>query len=181
MFCVGFATVFGVGWLFLLRYFVNAIVKFVITMTFVSIIMFTVVNFVFGNIPFGILGLMYLVYKAIWYSCVRNRLKFAKLVIRVAVSGLESLGIGVIAFVFGVVLCQALWCMLCAGAYYQIPKGGLEVLVIFGFFWAIECLGNVVHVTVAHALATWYSKLHLRVEKKSNSVHHACVTSFFKK
>lgn len=165
MFCVGFATLFGITWLFMLRYFVDTIVKFVITMTFVSIIAFTIVNFIFANFPFGVMGLIYLIYKAIWYSCVRERIRFAKLIIKVSISGLESLGIGVIVFVFGVVLMQALWCIVCAGAYYQIPKGGLEVLIIFAFFWAIECLGNVVHVTVAHALARWYSRLHLRSGK----------------
>jgi hypothetical protein len=105
------------------------------------------------------------VIKAVWYCLIRNRIRFAALVLRVALKAVRRQPGPFLVALLGFVL-QAGWCVLFVAAFYYVnvvqSPGSLtavsftSVSIILGFFWVMEVIRNIVSFTISGVVATWY-------------------------
>jgi hypothetical protein len=155
--CAGASLVFSLLYLVLLERFVHIIVRIVITLTILSAIAFIAVNVVIVNIPFVIIGVIFLIYKSAWYWFMRKRMLFARRVVKASIRAMVRFGLQIVLLISSLCLLQALWCALCAGAYFAVQKGsGFEALLFLSFVWALEVIANVGHVAICATLGKFF-------------------------
>ena len=155
--CAGASLVFALLYLVLLERFVHLIVRIVIAMTIISCLAFIAVNAVILNVPFVIVGALFLVYKLAWYWFMRHRMLFARRVVKASIRSMVRFGLQTTLLVTLLSLLQALWCALCAGAYFAVQKGsGFEALLFLSFCWGIEVIANVGHVAICTTLGRFF-------------------------
>jgi len=125
-----------------------------------SLVCSIVLQLMVMNFPYAILYSVILLFKAIFYYCMRGAIAFVALLISTSVSCLfQRPGLMLMALVC--IILQAVWCLLCFGAYVYVEDhnwgGGATFCVILGFFWGIFVAQNITYTTGAIAIAEWYS------------------------
>jgi hypothetical protein len=155
--CSGVSLIFAIGYLVLLERFVGFVVRIVIALTVLSSVAFIAVNAVILNVPFVIIGVLFLIYKCAWYWFMRHRMQFAKRVVKSSIRALVRFGFQTALLIVTLSIIQTAWCALCVGAYFAVTKGsGFEALVFLSFWWGLEVIANVGHVTLCTALGRYF-------------------------
>jgi hypothetical protein len=113
-------------------------------------------NFAIGNIPGGVILFAYALFKVFWYCWMRNAFAFVAVVLRTAAIALRE---NAAPFFFGCALFiwKGFWAIIMVGAYYKLhnsPTG--EVFLVLGYFWSMQVITNVLAVTIAGSVASWY-------------------------
>jgi len=95
------------------------VVKLSIAVSIISIIGAALANAIVGNfIALPIAG-AYLLFKIIWYICMRNDIKFVIRVLKVAMASVKQ-SHGVFLFGFITVVWQTLWTFICYAAFFKV-------------------------------------------------------------
>lgn len=136
-----------------------------------SAFLLCVSGFIAGDAMTGILGLLFFLISYCYMRAVWSRIPFAASNLVTATSAIRS-NMGVTVFAFFSIILMALWTVLWATTSYatayiiggcdenfecESSIGGFTVFLLFvSFFWTVQVIKNVVHVTVAGTVGTWW-------------------------
>eukprot|EP01127_Copromyxa_protea_P015844 TRINITY_DN4620_c0_g1_i2.p1 TRINITY_DN4620_c0_g1~~TRINITY_DN4620_c0_g1_i2.p1 ORF type:complete len:784 (-),score=92.92 TRINITY_DN4620_c0_g1_i2:28-2352(-) len=160
------AIMLGVGvglafmWMVVVARWTKVIVQFTMGWSLFGILVTMGANFAFGNIPGGaFLGIYFLV-KLLWYLWNCRRLGFVSAVLKTSLHCIKKT-VGPFLIVTAVFVGQTVVCALYLAAYLKIIKDYQqtvwpEFLLVFSFFWTMEVSKNLLAVTIAGTIGTWY-------------------------
>lgn len=171
------------GWLSMstIRRYTKTIIN---TMMILQIAMcgcFAILMFLSGSI---FMGVVFLFFTAIlyWYKkSVQSRIPFATACLRIAVNMSKAYP-AMVYLSLAALIFDAIWIIWWAAGFYgynesRNPSGGVLFLWLISFYWTLEVIKNVVHVTVAGVCATWYNTAEPQSPTKQ-SLKRATTTSF---
>ena len=169
----------GVALLLMARFAENML-KFSVFFSIFSSLVFMVICFTQGYIGAGISASCTFLFACAYAWSVRNRLSFATANLVTALSAiLTNWGLLLIPYTFCIVTCgySLLWILGLIGIYkHSNPKcdengvcnsflsRGIFILFLLAFFWTQQVIKNIIHVTVAGVVGSWWF-----VPEESNS------------
>lgn len=128
-------------------------------------------GFMTGSIEAGIIGLVLFLIAACYTWAVWSRIPFAASNLVTASSAIKA-NMGLTIFAFGAILANGLWLLFWSAATYSTlfvighcdENGQCQndinsfyvFLFLISLYWTIQVIKNVVHVTVAGTVGTWW-------------------------
>lgn len=156
--------------------FASLLIKFAILFNIATGGLMAAAGFLGGNVALGALGLLVTVFTACYAKAVWNRIPFAATnlicavtAVRANLGGLAVCSYFSLAVLFGWTL---LWTSsFLSGMYVYLQCDGMECsedsssgivtfLFFLSFYWTQQVIKNVVHVTVAGTVGTWWFSPH---------------------
>jgi hypothetical protein len=157
----GSALVFASIWQTLMRLFPKTMIYICLVTGSVATGLLGIILLSTGNVK-GLVGLVFLVaalFQALFVQLVRNRIPFAAIVLsKVLLVTARYPGLYFVSYcaVFLAACWTAIWMFGATGAV-SLPYGGYYVaLLLISLAWSIEVLRNIVNVTVAGTVGTFY-------------------------
>ena len=128
--------------------------------TIISKTISCLITFSIGNIPGGIVSLVFLLAQCLFYWLIRHRVAYICTILTTSLAALKF-EMCVFTIAVGALLLQAVWCVLCAGAYYKLTADtelsyGSVALLYLGTLWGLEVLNNTLHVVVCSVIRDWF-------------------------
>lgn len=175
---------FGYAWLALMFRFAKQILKFVIGLKLLILATMTVVFFIWSMVDSTVLGaavswLIVFCIVALYYWCVRNRLKLAAAMLRLG-SKIVQMNQATILLQFLTSIALFVWWLLWVTvfclyyyAYASTIQGGVVLLMILMNYWTIDVLANIAHVTTCGVAAVWWFNKDRMVNPTWNSYRYA--------
>lgn len=132
---------------------------------------FAVLALLSGALPLGIMACLGFLFTAYYTYVVWSRIPFAASNLVCAATAIRS-NLGVTFFAFGNLILQLLWALWWSTAFVSTTyvmgncqpdgtcesevNGGIVFLFFVSFYWVAQVVSNVVHVTVAGTVGTWW-------------------------
>ncbi|GBG67410.1 hypothetical protein CBR_g546 [Chara braunii] len=176
--------VFAWLWLLLTRNFPKAMVTFALWGGVVAFGFAAVVSIVLGKqmIRFAIVFAIIAVIQAVYAFLVRHRIPFAAALLGKVTSVVKKFPATIVVSccsVFFLIAWYALWAFGAVGAWTQTRAALVVFLLLVSLYWTLEVVRNVVHVTVAGAMATFYFQEHnMPPNPTRNALGRAMTKSF---
>jgi len=144
------------------------IVTVSIVLNLLGLVGLAIFNLMIVNIPGAAVFLLLLVFKGLWFWCIRSRFAFAIRLIHCAVEAVEKL-LGISVWLFGLLItcAQAGLLILAGGCYYHLTGNNapplvaelneaspalLPALIVFALVWTTEVAANTLHISVCCSL-----------------------------
>lgn len=162
VFCAGFASIFSIGWLILLRKAAGAIVYISVVCAIVSYIAAAGVWFYLKAIPVAVVFLILALINLLIFFLARHKIEFAKHVLKCVAEVIDNypapIWVATVSLLPMVGWC-AFWVVTLNFVFY-FNSGGAQgicsVYLIFSFYWTTQVIKNTVHVTSSGVFASWY-------------------------
>jgi len=159
------ATIFSIGWFVIIKKNPNRIIYISMVGYCVCSVLVAVVLFGLGNFLMGGLSLLSLVFVGLFYFCARSRIPFAQAMLKASVASIEdNKQVGCVAVSVG--LSQIVWIafwVFTAISVFAVSKSfstgtqvGIWLSLVFSLSWTCGVMSNVIHVTVAGVVASWW-------------------------
>jgi len=154
---VGMASAFG--WMQIARRYAESIIKFSLYMSIGLNLVMALVSFANGQAGLGILFLLFAAFSALWFYWVRNKIRFASVVLEISINVIndypQSIGVSM-----AMLTVEIVWIVLWAFSFMSVANatdsnGLVSFLMLVSFYWGAEVLKNIVHVTTSGVAATW--------------------------
>jgi hypothetical protein len=157
--CAGSGIVISYIWLMIMRKFARFLIIFTLVASFLITLGFAIFLFAEGSVVGGIIFLFFAFLQGIFYLMWRKRIPFATQMLQTVSTLIEQYpATTVVAYVSLIV--ELLWITLWLfTATFSQLLGSIVVIalfLVFSFYWTIQVIKNVVHVTVSGTFATWY-------------------------
>lgn len=155
-------VVVGIAFLVLARRFSKHIIEF--SMALYVLMMALVVGSAFfsGSAGTAIVCLLLFILTLIFFYSVRRRIPFAAAMLSVSSSALSQ-RMGTVWVTLGMAVLQVVWVGVWSFAVIGIyakatssQRAGLYLLLALSFYWTLQVLRNVAHVTTAGTIASWW-------------------------
>lgn len=159
---VGVAISFSVLWILLMNAFPTFMVHFGIVVNLVLMLATTAYAIAVGAFIWAIFSGIFLLWWIFFYITAWNRIPFACEILRVTTSITKSYpATQITAYLSLLVMIafQSFWVytvFLAQQRFSYSTNIGLFVFFVFTFYWTMQVIKNVVHVTVSGLFATWY-------------------------
>ena len=155
---VGGGTAWGLGFLQIVRNYTSAIVKTTLAMMVIVQLGMAAVSFAMGISMLGIICTFAAAFSVLIVVVVRNWIPFATLLINTACIVVQKYP-AVVKIALLAVISQAIW--LAIWTYAATSSIGSSdslatFLCLVSLFWSVQVIKNVVHVTCAGTMASWY-------------------------
>ena len=154
-------------------------------------------GFMSGSIEAGIMGLVVFAFAACYAWTVWSRIPFAATNLVTASTAIKA-NMGLTVFAYGAIIVNGLWMVLWSASAYStlfvlggcdanggcandVP-GAYTFLFILSLYWTAQVIKNVVHVTVAGTVGTWWwTPLEASgfCSKAVRESHHRAMTNSF--
>jgi hypothetical protein len=158
----------SVLWLWIIRSYPRGVIWFSFGTILVVSATLSIVLFIIGQIIPGVFMLILFIVAGVLIFLVQQRIKFAAVMLELVVKFIEVFP-AVVYLALICVVVQAVWLVLwvlCAiSVVYAVRKadnnpeasgGFIFFLLLITFFWTSQMVKNIVHITTAGTLATWY-------------------------
>ena len=170
------ATIFGAVWLNILMNFSDFLIKGVMIVNIFMGALASLTFFLHENLLFGIIFIICTVFSYWYFISVQHRIPFATAVLATAIKAIKANFYGLMSTAYILLLVQVLnmiiWSVAMLGvvSYFDSYKTNNEdeentkststflaySSMIFSLYWSIEVIKNILQVTTAGAVATWY-------------------------
>jgi hypothetical protein len=166
-----FTFLCGIGALFVMMKFATLVIQIALVSSVVLSLLVAVASFATGNIVGGILGLVFFALSACYAWCVWSRIPFAAANLNVGLTAVKAnCGLTLVAYgmTFAAIVYSIIWSLAVAGVFTQNtvcdaggkctgqPNGGIMFLLFLSYFWAQQVSTNIIHVSVAGTIGTWW-------------------------
>jgi len=111
-----------------------------------------------GSMMAGLMGLFFFGFTLYYVKLVWRRIPFAAANLKTALSAVQSnMGLGFVAYLIMAVAFawSGLWLAGMAGSV-ATSNGGIVFLLLVSYYWTYQVLCNMVHVTTAGTVGTWW-------------------------
>jgi len=159
--CACVSLVLAYLWLLAVQLFAKYLIKCAMIFSVVLLAALAVFSFAFGSIFSGIILSIFAVLMAFFYFAWRSRIRFATRMLVLCGSLVQKYpGTARVAYL-GIVIQLAwnvFWAITLVLSQQYVPalSYALGIFLLFSLYWTCQVIKNVVHVTVAGTIATWY-------------------------
>lgn len=192
------ATLFASLWLNFLMNNSEHIIKFAMIFNILASAVSAVVFFLYGNLIFGVLLLLCTIGNYYYYNSVQNRIPFATAVLSTAIKAIKQNLFGLLSTAYCLILVQVLYLVIWGisiigvASYFETAyktsnendehtKKFLQSLsyftLILSLYWTLEIIKNILLVTTAGTVATWFFQPE-RAAPVRSSLFRSLTTSF---
>lgn len=156
--CVS-SIISSIAWLGIIRKYAYCMIWFALVTCLALWFLMGVVAIASGNAVSAIICFIFCGLQGLWMYCVRHRIRFAAAVLELAIEACNEFS-NVYFVSIGSVGVQLLWLIIWTMGVAFATKSNTSslaiVLFILSFYWTIQVISNVVHVTCSGVVATWY-------------------------
>lgn len=154
IFAIGLATV-SLG--FMMK-FATGLIQMALVFSIVCSLAMGIIGLMSGQLLMGIMGLVSCAFGVCYAFMVQSRIPFAAANLTTALTAVRAnLGTAVVAYIFlGLAMGWTMWWGVVTSGMMNAYGNGIVYLFLVSYYWTHQVLKNIVHVTVAGVVGTWW-------------------------
>lgn len=187
-----FLSILATGaWLMIMQRYAKQLIWFTLIFSVAMQFFFSIVLFAGGQAGAGVVFLIFALLSCLYVYFVRNRIEFSSVILEMVVAVIRQYK-ATLYFALGGAIVQGIWLIIwtlaAASTLYGLDKGNASdgargfcwFLLLVSFFWTSQVVMNVVHVTCAGLLASWYFLFpHSMPQNPTNKAFKRATTTSF--